>query len=253
MLIEANGTVSFKVRVDALGLRYLSLGLTSFSLKDMLVGLGLTSAASIDTGDLFTLRDAKALYIPAYPLNNSMGAEPSTPVTRCLHVHGMLVSSDKGGGRLGLLVSLYGASTFATCPPCHCHTTTPANLQTPNSVQGPAQQYELPCWPVPVHQDRCAAAGPGRVPGGRGHRVGQRIVCTERGVPGWLLWVPKARVVQDRDTARRGAVRAPQLRSVSQATCHDVASANMACCHLLSSERSSKAALHLCRSSTSPA
>ena len=81
MLIEANGTVSFKVRVDALGLRYLSLGLTSFSLKDMLVGLGLTSAASIDTGDLFTLKDASALYIPTYPLNTtSLGAAPLTRV-----------------------------------------------------------------------------------------------------------------------------------------------------------------------------
>ena len=32
MLVEANGSVSFRVRVDALGLRYLSLGLTSYSL-----------------------------------------------------------------------------------------------------------------------------------------------------------------------------------------------------------------------------
>ena len=53
-------------------MRYLSLGLTSFSLKDTLVGLGLIAASTIDTSDLFTLKDAKALYVPAYP--NLLGA-----------------------------------------------------------------------------------------------------------------------------------------------------------------------------------
>ena len=65
-------TPSRQARIDSLGLRYLSLGLTSFSLKDTLVGLGLIAASTIDTSDLFTLKDAKALYVPAYP--NLLGA-----------------------------------------------------------------------------------------------------------------------------------------------------------------------------------
>ena len=64
-------TPSRQARIDSLGLRYLSLGLTSFSLKDTLVGLGLTAASTMDTS-LFTLKDAKALYVPAYP--NVLGA-----------------------------------------------------------------------------------------------------------------------------------------------------------------------------------
>ena len=69
---------TWQVRVDSLGLRYLSLGLTSFSLRDMLVGLGLTSASTIDTSNLFTLKDAKALYVPAYS-GNSLGAPLHCP------------------------------------------------------------------------------------------------------------------------------------------------------------------------------
>ena len=65
-------TPSRQARIDSLGMRYLSLGLTSFSLKDTLVGLGLIAASTIDTSDLFTLKDAKALYVPAYP--NLLGA-----------------------------------------------------------------------------------------------------------------------------------------------------------------------------------
>ena len=73
-LIAAGVASNSQARIDSLGLRYLSLGLTSFSLKDMLVGLGLTAASTIDTSSMFTLKDAKALYVPA---TSSLGAHIS--------------------------------------------------------------------------------------------------------------------------------------------------------------------------------
>jgi hypothetical protein len=79
-LIDAAGPLSFRVRVDPRGLRLLSVGLgdmlSGFSLGDMLSGLGLAGAGSIDAGDLFALKDSKALYVPA--LNDSLGALAST-------------------------------------------------------------------------------------------------------------------------------------------------------------------------------
>ena len=78
-------------------MRYLSLGLTSFSLKDTLVGLGLTAASTIDTSDLFTLKDAKALYVPAYP--NMLGAlaEGSFALLAALRVDQRQAHTQRGG------------------------------------------------------------------------------------------------------------------------------------------------------------
>ena len=57
----------------------------------------MTAASTIDTSDLFTLKDAKALYVPAYP--NMLGAlaEGSFALLAALRVDQRQAHTQRGG------------------------------------------------------------------------------------------------------------------------------------------------------------
>jgi hypothetical protein len=64
-MFEATGSISVKARVDAKGLRLLSVGLASVSLADVLAGVGVPGASGISTDGLLTIGDASLRYAPS--------------------------------------------------------------------------------------------------------------------------------------------------------------------------------------------
>jgi hypothetical protein len=63
-MLDANGSVSVVARVDAKGLRRLSVGLATISLSDVLTGVGV-GVLGIDTDGLLSIADASLRYVPS--------------------------------------------------------------------------------------------------------------------------------------------------------------------------------------------
>jgi hypothetical protein len=65
LMLDANGSVSVVARVDAKGLRRLSVGLATISLSAVLEGVRVPGASGISTDGLLSIADASLRYVPS--------------------------------------------------------------------------------------------------------------------------------------------------------------------------------------------
>jgi hypothetical protein len=94
-MFEAAGSISVKARVDAKGLRLLSVGLASVSLSDVLAGVGVPGASSISTDGLLTISDASLRYAPS--IAGALGGRTSAVGVGQQAVRGSRAPEEGGG------------------------------------------------------------------------------------------------------------------------------------------------------------